>query len=751
MAELYAKIAVSDVTYWVDRPYDYRVPDALIPLLTEGMRVTVPFSRNNRRAEGIVLGLSERCDCPPEKLKYVAEALDEQPVLTKEQLRLALWMRERFFCTVYDAVRSLLPAGLWFRPDGTRKAGDKQVTFVRLAIPAEDAAAAARTKKSRAPMQSAVLTLLSAVGEAAVEDVRELTGASPSSLKALEKAELVELFQKEAFRRPKFRVGERAPLPVLNDSQNRAFASLAALLDKETPEAALLFGVTGSGKTTVYIHLIRRALDAGKSAILLVPEIALTPQMLETFSSYFGDEIAVMHSSLSIAERYDEWKRAKNGSARLVIGTRSAVFAPASNLGLVIIDEEQEETYKSENAPRYHARDVAKYRCAETNSLLLLGSATPDLESSYAAETGRYHFFSLTGRYNQMALPEVRIVDMKRELRAGNDSSISSVLHRELEKNIAAGEQSILFLNRRGASKLITCVDCGFTYKCPNCSVSLTYHSANRRLMCHYCGHTSAVASACPDCGGELSFVGDGTQKVEQQLRDLFLGTEILRMDTDTVAKAGSHDALLSRFKRERIPIMIGTQMVTKGLNFEDVTLVGVLSADQSLYSGDYRAAERTFSLITQVIGRSGRASRPGRAVIQTFTPENQVIRCAAKQDYESFYRAELELRRVQKCPPFTQIIVISVSGVDERLVLKSCGAIREILERELAGQMQVNILGPAPYPVVRVNNKYRYRISLACAAGREVRALVSKLLIYCNTEKKFRGVSFYADMNPYD
>ena len=749
MAERFAKIAVSDVTYWVDRPYDYRIPEQLEGRVQPGMRVIVPFSRANRRTEGVVLSVSDSCQY--EKLKCIDRVLDETPPLTPGQIKLALWMRERFFCTVYEAVRAMLPAGLWFRPDGKRKATDKTEEFARLLLSADEAMDMARAKKNRAPVQSALLELLCAAGEATAADLRELTGASRQSLKALADAEVIELKRREVFRRPSFTAGERAPLPELNTGQAAAFEGLAALLDRDSAEPALLFGVTGSGKTTVYIRLIDRALRAGRSAILLVPEIALTPQMLETFSSYFGEQIAVLHSSLSIAERYDEWKRVKNGSARLVIGTRSAIFAPAENLGLVIIDEEQEETYKSESAPRYHARDVAKYRCAETNSLLLLGSATPDVESRYACETGRCSFFRLDERYNQMALPQVRIVDMKRELRAGNGTSISSFLRSELEENISRGEQSILFLNRRGASKLITCVDCGYNFKCPNCSVSLTYHSSNRRLICHYCGYTRTVAERCPGCGGGLSYIGDGTQKIETQLRELFPGTEILRMDADTVSAAGSHDALLGRFRDEHIPIMIGTQMVTKGLNFDDVTLVGVLSADQSLYCGDYRAAERTFSLITQVIGRSGRASRPGRAVIQTFTPENQVIRFAARQDYEAFYKQEIELRRVQKCPPFTHIMTLTASGTDERLVISSCKRIRALLERALSSKPGVNILGPAPYPVVRVNNRYRYKISLACAQEGQARALVSKMLIYCNTEKEFRGLSLYADMNPFD
>ena len=392
---------------------------------------------------------------------------------------------------------------------------------------------------------------------------------------------------------------------------------------------------------------------------------------------------------------------------------------------------------------------MAKYRCHADKALLLLGSATPDICSMHAADTGSYSYFTLPKRYNRMALPEVKIVDMKRELRRGNDSCISFFLREELQKNIENGQQSILFINRRGTSKLITCGDCGYIYKCPNCSVSLTYHAGVRRLQCHYCGYSQRVATVCPDCGGELRFTGDGTERIEQQLAEMFPGTETLRVDTDTVVAAGSHDALLSRFREEHIPIMIGTQMVTKGLNFEDVTLVGVLSADQSLYCGDYRAAERTFSLITQVVGRSGRASRPGRAIIQTFTPENQVIRFAAEQDYEAFFRQEIDLRRVQKCPPFTQIIALTVTGGEEHSVLRCCQEIKKLLHHALGTRLNTDILGPAPYPVVKVAGKFRYKLILRCQPDREVRAAVSKILIHSNTQKEFRGVAVYADMNP--
>ena len=397
------------------------------------------------------------------------------------------------------------------------------------------------------------------------------------------------------------------------------------------------------------------------------------------------------------------------------------------------------------------ARDVAKYRCAASNALLLLGSATPDIESRYFAEQGRYAYFALPERYNRMELPQVRIVDMKLELRAGNGGSISSVLQKEIRSNLEHGEQTILFLNRRGASKLVTCAECGFTYQCPRCSVSLTYHSANRRLMCHYCGYSVRVDAQCPDCGGELKYVGAGTQKVVEELSALFPDTEILRMDTDSVAPAGSHEVLLNRFREANIPIMVGTQMVTKGLNFENVTLVGVISADQSLYSGDYRAGERTFSLITQVVGRSGRGDKPGRAVIQTLTPENQTIRQAAEQDYDSFYHSEIYLREMQMAPPFAELYAVTASGTDEGSVVRCCAFVRDQLREMLKNIDGLRVLGPAPLPVVRVNNRFRYRVTVSGANGGAVRSAIARMLIYCNTAKEFRGVSLYADLNPGD
>ncbi len=814
-----AQIAVAAATYWVDRPFSYRIPPSLREKVVPGIRVVVPFGNGNRRTEGIVLSVG--ADEGGKRLKNIASVLDSEPVLSKELLRLALWLRERYFCTVYDAVHAMLPAGLWFQMEAVytlcqgvdreaayeaagkseteqllvdavfahggscpladidrlfggktpsralqslvrkgiietdsrekRRVGDKKIRMVSLKIPAEEALTAAERREKRAPLQSACLRVLCTLERVSYSELCYFTGASAGTIKALEKADMVEVTQDEVFRRSSVLSSERTPLPELNDEQTAAFEGILSLYDGKTPSASLLYGVTGSGKTSVYVRLINEMRKKGKDSILLVPEIALTPQMIRIFSSYFGDDIAVLHSSLAVGERYDEWKRIKTGKAKVVIGTRSAIFAPCADLGLIIIDEEQEYTYKSENSPRYHARDAAKFRAAASGALLVLGSATPDIETMYRAQTGVYHLFTLRRRFNERKLPDVRIVDIRQELRGGNDTDISSPLLEELKKNIERGEQSILFLNRRGTASLIACSECGYTYTCPNCSVHLTWHSANRRLICHHCGYSRTLDDTCPECGGTLSHFGTGTQKLEEQLHEALPDVEILRMDADSVTPAGSHEKILSQFREKKVPILIGTQMVTKGLDFENVTLVGVISADQLLYCGEYRAGERCFSLITQVVGRSGRGEKPGRAIIQTFTPRNNVIRLASRQDYEGFYREEIELRRLQNCPPFSDIITVTASSEDESAVLRCCTYIRDRLKSELASREDVTVLGPAPLPIVRVNNRYRYRVSIHCTGDKEIRTLVSVLLIQCNTAKEYKGVSVFADYNPME
>lgn len=819
-----ARVALSAATYAIDKPYTYLVPEELCSTLSAGMRVVVPFGAGNRRTEGLVLSVEEAQSLPP-KCKPVLTQLDEHPVLDREGVQLALWMRERYFCTVYDAARAMLPAGLYFslqdswclapgvdrerayeaagrseiakslvemilagggraevghirsafgtrdpnpalkmlRDQGililetsaSRGVGDKTEQVASLAVPPEDAMAQVAPRRRSAPMRYAVMELLSAIGEASSKELCYFTGASQATLRSLEKSGLITLERREVFRRVTAEPAEPAGPVVLNQEQQSAFEGLDALARQEKPAAALLYGVTGSGKTQVYIRLIQSALDRGKSAMVLVPEIALTPQLLHIFTAHFGDAIAVLHSSLRAGERYDEWKRVRSGRARVVIGTRSAVFAPLRNPGLFILDEEQEASYKSENVPKYHARDVAKYRCTQHGALLVLGSATPSVETMYQARSGVYHLFTLSHRYNERPLPQVTIADLREELRSGNGSSLSRPLRRALEQNLERGEQSILFLNRRGASRMLSCGECGQVPTCPRCSVYLTYHSANGRLMCHYCGHSEKAPEACPSCGGVLNFIGTGTQRVEEELEEQFPGVKVLRMDADTVSATHSHEDLLTRFEKEKVPILVGTQMVAKGLDFENVTLVGVMAADLSLYVDDYRSAERTFSLITQVVGRAGRGGKKGRAVIQTYTPENDVITAAARQDYDAFYAQEIELRRMRGCPPFRDLFVITASGGEESAVLQTCMRLRRSLEDWLRqpayGGYAVQLLGPAPAAVAKINNRYRYRLTLSAKNDKTMRALVGHLLCCAQNDKKNRGVSVYADLNPLD
>lgn len=713
-----------------------------------GTRVNVPFGKGNKKCEGIILSLEDE----PERmeLKAISSVLDETPVFTRDDIQLALWMRDRFFCTLYEAARAMLPAGMWFNAKG-RRIQDKTQKFISLAISSEEAALIADQKRLRAPHQASVLELLSTVGEAAAKDICNFTGATSSVFTALEKNGLVISEFKEVLRRPKIFSQKERQVIVFNSQQHDAYIGLNKMLNLRKASAALLYGVTGSGKTSIYIKLVHDVIDLGKTAIVLVPEIGLTPQIVEIFSSHFGDEVAVLHSSLTMGERNDEWKRIKSGAVKVVIGTRSAIFAPLENIGLIVIDEEQEHTYKSENVPRYHARDVAKFRCVKSDALLLLGSATPAVESMYNAQNGKYTYFHIDKRYNDQPLPDVIITDMRKELRYGNGGTISTTLREELKKNILTGEQSILFLNRRGDSNLVVCGECGYTFTCDHCSVSMTYHSVEKKLLCHYCGHTHRLPQECPECGGKLKFIGAGTQKVEAELAELFPGVEVIRMDTDTVSKTGSHQALLNKFKSEKIPILLGTQMVTKGLDFENVTLAGVISADQLLYMSDWRASERAFSLMTQLIGRSGRGDKRGRAVIQTFTPDNQIISLAAAQDYLNFYNGEISIRNTMQLPPIKDIIAITVTGLDEGAVLRGCMTVENMLKSCTDNTDNLSIYGPAPAGIAKVNNRYRYRLSVCCQNNRAMRDTISSIIRTFVSKKENRGLSVFADADPID
>ena len=812
-----ARVAVSAAAYAFDKPYDYLIPDSLTEKVRVGVRAAVPFGRGNKSAEAIVLSVQE-----VEKvrgLKSISAVLDDSPVLDQEGLRLAFWLRERYFCTVYEAVKTILPAGLWYRLRETcrivgdvteeelsahlgergrkrtlydavlarggqaetetlrrdlgewtgqvlrelaalglitvetsadRKIRDKTVKRVSLAVPAEEALAAVETKKNRAPLRYEVIRLLCAAGSAASADLCYFTGASSATLRSLEKSGLIVMEPEETYRIPLYARDAEAGPVALNDEQRAAFEGLRELYRREEASCSLLFGVTGSGKTEVYIRLLQEVVSDGKTGMILVPEIALTPQMLERFAAYFGDQVAMLHSSLRLSERYDQWKRIQRGEVRVVLGTRSAVFAPLKNLGMIILDEEQENSYQSENPPRYHARDVAKYRCSESGAALILGSATPTVESSYYARTGRYHQFFLRYRYNARPLPRVVLADLRQEVRAGNSGIISAPLKKALEETMARGEQSILFLNRRGSSRMLLCGECGAAPQCPRCSVPLTYHSANERLMCHYCGHSQPAHEHCEACGGRMKHVGFGTQRVEEELRSLFPETAILRMDADTAA--AGHEKLLSRFVKEKIPILLGTQMVAKGLDFENVTLVGVLSADLSLYVDSFRAAERTFSLLTQVVGRAGRGDKTGRAVIQTYTPDNDVIVSAARQDYEAFYTSEIRMRRIRREPPFADLFTLTVSGLEEGAVFRAAMALRDALRQAAGGPgAPAELLGPAPAPILKVNNRYRYRLLWVGKNDHQTRELLSRYLNAFHMQKENRALHLFIDCNGLD
>ena len=812
-----AKIAVSAASFAIDKPYSYWVPEGME--LQPGVRVSVPFGRGNRRCEGVVLGLEAGS---PEGLKAVEKQLDEKPLLDMTMLKLASFMRERYFCTLYDGVRAMLPGGYHFESqdhfaltedrsweekpprqenalkllnllsdlggqgsedallqavpdeeelqaaidyllkkkwisthrDFKKRMSDRTEQIATLASSVEEAMEYASHRPKSALMQKNVLETVCMLGSISVKELCYYTGAKPATVKRLAELGYLTLEEQPVLRIRKVNPANIDTELILNAEQNAAFTGLSRQMLQQEPGAALLYGITGSGKTAVYLKLIRKCLDDGKTAIFLVPEIGLTPQLLGVVAAHFGDGVAVLHSSLPATERRDQWKRIKEGKAKVVVGTRSAVFAPCQNLGLVIMDEEQEHSYQSENSPRYNAREVALWRGVKERALVVFGSATPSIETMYHGKNGDYQLYRLENRYNGKPLPEVRIVDMKEDLKSGNDASVSYALQDAILETANKKKQTVLFLNRRGNSRALVCVDCREAPEGPRCNARLTYHSANERLMCHYCGFSRKVPERC-SCGGPYKRVGVGTQKAQQELNALLPELEILRMDADTVSAVNTHEKILDDFQKKGIPVLIGTQMVAKGLNLPEVTLVGVLDGDLSLYSGSYRAAETTFNMLTQVVGRAGRGDEAGIAMIQTLVPEHNVLNLAAKQDYDGFYELEIGLRKLQQYPPFGDLVTVTFTGQDEGQVLRGGAKFRDSLNECLkAPQYQeeyCTALGPAPCPVPKINYNYRYRLTLRCRMSRPLRLLLAHLLRQFASDGQNRGVSAFVDVNGVD
>lgn len=814
MAEhVVAGVAVENAVYHFDKLFDYLIPEHLRDKVKEGCRVMIPFGNGGKKRQGIVLTLSGKSEYSG--LKAIVAVLDRAPLLSREMLEMIPWIKERYFCTYFEAAKLLLPAGInykikenyslekplseleedaysiieWqilqyldsrgkavtresleklfgFTPEnqtlerlyqrGTlkkssealRNIGDATLKMVRLEMEEDQL-------PKLTPKQKEVVKVLLDVGTASLKELCYFTGVSQAVVSTLVAKGIASYYEEEVYRNPyaEVRTPEDPEEITLSQAQEEAYCALLEKYRSGIGGVSLLYGITGSGKTLVFTRLIDDVLADGKNVIVMVPEISLTPQTIALFHQRYGKKVAVFHSGLSLAQRMDEWKRVQNGDAVLAVGTRSAVFAPFDHIGLIIMDEEQEYTYKSESAPRYHARDVAKFRCAYHKALLLLSSATPSIESYYFAEKGRYSLHCLPERYGPAQLPEVTVVDMNLELEKGNASILSSPLLQAIHDNLEQKRQSIILLNRRGYHTFVSCKACGHVVTCPHCSISMTYHAANQRLMCHYCGYSIPFTKECPECH-EMSvhYSGSGTQKAEEQLQECFPEARILRMDTDSTMTRVSYEKKLHEFAQGGYDMIVGTQMVAKGLNFENVTLVGVLSADQALYSDDFRSSERAFDLLTQVVGRSGRGDLAGEAMIQTYTPENPVIRLAAMQDYLSFYRGEIQFRKAMLYPPFADIVVVGFVGTEETKTREASFAFLRILGETAAKEypdLPMRVLSPSPAAVAKVSNKYRYKMIIKCRNEKRFRKMLSGLLITYEKMREYSTVTAFIDCNP--
>lgn len=744
-----AEVIINRGAKKLNRTFDYNIPKELEDLILVGSKVLVPFGNGGKLAEAFVVGIKEKSTF---ELKNIAK-LEEN--LTDKQITLAKWMAKRYFCNISDCIKLMLTPGTRNK-NKEKRIQDKTINCVYLKKDIEEIEFEIETGKIKSEKQKRLLNFVKDNEGTTVPEIEMFTDCARGIVNTLVKNGYLEIIEKKVERNPLLgRNCEKTSSLNLTEEQKNTYNSVEETINKNEYKQFLLYGVTGSGKTEVYLQLIEKVLKIGKNAIVLVPEISLTPQMLDRFISRFGkNDIAILHSKLSIGERHDEWERIREKKARIVIGARSAIFAPIENIGIIIIDEEHDSSYKSETNPRYNAKEIAKKLAKENKAPLLLGSATPDINTFYNAtnedEEGntKIQLLTLTKRANESSLPKVEIIDLKQELANGNRSMLSMELYNSIEENIKQKRQTILFLNRRGYSTFIMCRNCGYTVKCPNCNISMTYHSYEKKLKCHYCSYEENLVTICPECHSDkIRYFGTGTQKLEQEINKQFPNASTIRMDIDTVTKKNSHEEILNKFKNENIDILIGTQMVVKGHHFPNVTLVGVIAADSSLNIDDYRANERTFQILTQVAGRAGRENLPGKVIIQTYNPDNFSIICAQKQNYEMFYETEIALRKQLKYPPFCDIILISFNGLNEYNIKNISNEMYKKLLEKL-NQEEFKIFRPMPSPIDKIQNRYRWRIIIKGNMTVEANEILNQTLkeIY---SKNIKDIRISIDVNP--
>lgn len=805
-----AKIIVDQRSKHVDKAFDYLVPDALENDIGIGSRVLVPFSGSDKEVEGFCVGLCESSEA--KRLKKIIKIANETKAFDEKMLDVIEFMHTRYLAPYIDIIHSIVPSGTalkseeWLtiarmQPQKSKKrerilqlifenggamaaavlysmfetdvramvrdmqkkgilnreyrqrteVGDKTMRAVRLLISKEEAEKTSQEIAAKAPVQARMLEILSQNDFVSAADLSRLAQGSASAVSALCKKGMVEIFEIVLTRDAFFNQSIQIASPMEpTEEQKRAISQITKAIDTSDTEPYLLYGVTGSGKTEVFMHAISHAVSSGKSALVMVPEISLTSQMVSRFVSRFGDEVAVLHSKLSQGERYDQWKRIKSGEAKIVVGARSAVFAPLNNIGIIIMDEEHSDTYKSEMSPRYHTREIAHFRAKQHGGVLLLASATPSMESFYRAKHGEYRLLTMKNRYNNVSLPDISVVDMRDELRSGNRSMFSQKLLAEIEENLKNKEQTILLMNRRGFSSFVSCRSCGYVVECPNCNISLTYHKYENNLKCHYCGYAVANYKTCPQCESKyIRYFGGGTQRVEEEIAAIFPNASTIRMDVDTTSKKWGHEKILSAFENDKIDILIGTQMVSKGLDFENVTLVGVVSADTMLHINDYRSRERTFSMLEQVCGRAGRGAKRGRAVIQTYTPQESAIELVKNHNYEGFFEEEIKERRMLSYPPFSKITAVCFSGEEAERVSYCAKIFKSAMGDNVVLDGRILVLGPIPAAISKIKNKYRWQLIIKCADDEIINQMLKDAHRSCINDDKYANVAIVIDKNP--